>query len=151
PLPPAPPPPPAPAPAVWPNTGRTPDELLASPEYVNDNAYDVLRAATFPWTLPFDRAGEEANVYLGHLGVSRADLMETFASGSPNPVSVAAVRLGMTETEWAIVTGAAPASTDVWGPLGAPQTNVAKLIQQAGLSYDDLLDALWSDYVNPGT
>jgi hypothetical protein len=148
----APPPPPAPPPAVWPNTGWTADELLASPEYVNDNAYGVLAAATFPWTLPFDRAAEEANVYLKHLGEARVDLMETFASPTSSAVATAGARLDMSVTDWDIVTGALADQPAFWGPSnGVPETNVAKLLQQTALTYDDLLDALFSDYVDPAT
>ena len=56
----------------------------------------------------------------------------------------------MTSIDRGIVTAALPDTPAFWGPGGAPATNVAALLQQTGLAYDDLLDLLWSDYVSPG-
>jgi len=137
----------------WPQTTWSAEELLAGPEHVNQGAYDTLKAAVYPWTLPFDLAEEEAEVYLAHLGVDRAELMETFASSSPSETTIAAVRLDLTSVDWKIIT-TAPSGSDpaaYWGPSGAPVvSSVDAFLQQAGLSYDELLDLLWTDFVNPG-
>jgi hypothetical protein len=50
------------------DAGRvTSEELLASPQHVEDAAYTELKKAVFPFSLPFDRHLETARVYLEHL------------------------------------------------------------------------------------
>ena len=62
-------------------TGASATIVGANPQHVNAAAYDVLRVAVYPWTLPLDLWWEEARTYLGHLQADRADLMAEFAPG----------------------------------------------------------------------
>jgi peptidoglycan hydrolase-like protein with peptidoglycan-binding domain len=108
-------------------TGRqttgTAEELATNPEYVNEAAYTTLSAAVFPWTLPFNLPLEEARVYLGHLNVSRVDLMRVFqppaAASSPQAHTIAIESLGLSSMEAQIITPAALTATyhswDFWG------------------------------------
>jgi hypothetical protein len=66
----------------WPQTSWQPAELKANPEHLSDKAYDKLQASVYPWQLPFNLWIEEARIYLNHLGLERADLMETLFKGS---------------------------------------------------------------------
>jgi hypothetical protein len=66
-------------------TGLTTDELNANPQFVNNNAYDALAKAIFPWILPFDLPLNEARTYLGQLGLDRVQLMRTFLTPPPIP------------------------------------------------------------------
>lgn len=229
--------PPSPPPTSYATTWSA-DDLLAHPEHINTAAYDVLKSATYPWTLPMDLALEEASVYLAHLGVPRATLLETFESSNTPSDAAAQARLDMTAIDWTLVTTAPttaaagtapvlvvttnlaqlqglnvggstltggarvllagqtdptqnglyliaagpwtrdasvppqssvlfhmpPPNEQVWlyvtPPAGATAppivarlavaTNVDGVLAQTGLSYDELLDALWTDYVNPG-
>jgi peptidoglycan hydrolase-like protein with peptidoglycan-binding domain len=56
----------------------TPDELLASPQYLIEGAYDELKGAIYPLTLPFDLPLETARVYLQSQGSSLYQVMQTF-------------------------------------------------------------------------
>ena len=65
----------------------TPDELLASPQYLVDAAYTELQGAIYPFTLPFDQFLETARVYLQSQGSSLYQAMQTF---QPDGVTVGA-------------------------------------------------------------
>ena len=57
-------------------------ERGANPQYINTGAYETLSQSVFPWmSLPFNLWNDEVNVYLGHLGVRRHQIMETFLPG----------------------------------------------------------------------
>ncbi len=106
-------------------TRGTPEELAASPQYLNAGAYDVLRSsdAVFPWSLPFDLWLEESRILLNHLGVPRATLMETFLKtpeqfdpGDPAILAVASEQLGLATVERHIITNEPPLDPwDCWG------------------------------------
>ena len=77
-------------------------ELSANPQYVEEAAYDRLRDAIFPISLPFDRSLEIARLYLDHLGISRHKLMQAFDADANR---VASEALGLSEKEFEILTG----------------------------------------------
>ncbi|HEX8951670.1 MAG TPA: Tc toxin subunit A, partial [Polyangia bacterium] len=54
-----------------------PAELLASPQYVDDAAYEALRTAIFPAPLPFHRSLETLRRYFSQLRTPLAAAMET--------------------------------------------------------------------------
>ncbi|HSP06067.1 MAG TPA: hypothetical protein VLR94_02770, partial [Acidobacteriota bacterium] len=137
------------------------DERRATPQYRNSAAYRELGQAVFPWNLPFDLDGEEARIFLAHLGVSRAELIEAlrpipdpFDPGSPAVFGLAAERLGFTDVERRILTGEAldppRQPEDFWG--SAPVDSLASvrgLLDRSGLSFAEL-DALLSTwFINP--
>ncbi|MEU3690568.1 neuraminidase-like domain-containing protein [Streptomyces narbonensis] len=64
-------------------TDETSDELRATPRHVRKEAYDRLAKASFPPSLPYDRALDTTRAYLGHLGVERAELLEAFPPDVP--------------------------------------------------------------------
>jgi hypothetical protein len=111
---------------AWPQTSWTTDELRANPEHVNTAAYDALRAAVYSWDLPLILPIEEIRGYLGHFGVKRTEVMETFFRGTPDTAltdkTIANEYGGMTKEEADIITGAttggpiAPSGPwDFWG------------------------------------
>src|SRR5690606_11129354 len=57
-------------------TTGTAAELRAFPANVRADAWNTLRAASFPLDAAFDLWEEEARVFLDHLGVPRHELME---------------------------------------------------------------------------
>lgn len=86
-------------------TFGTASELDAAPEYVNAAAYQELQNKAFAFKLPFDLPHTEAEAYLSRFDVNRADLMKAFQSGGvPTDESIAAERLGLTDTESKIIT-----------------------------------------------
>lgn len=57
-------------------TTRSERELAALPEHQNDCVYDnILKSASYPWSLPFNLAREELISYLNLLGVKREELV----------------------------------------------------------------------------
>ena len=94
---------------AWPQTSWTSDELSANPEHIDSPAYDVLRAAVYPWNLPLNLPLEETRVYLSNLGVERHALMETLFPGSPTDAvsdkGVALEYLGLSKEEADIIAG----------------------------------------------
>jgi hypothetical protein len=102
----------------WPQTSWSSAQLMATPEHVHQPAYDVLRAAVYPWHLPFNLPLEEVRGYLRHLGVERHRLMEAFFAGAPTDAildrAVAIEYLGFSGQEADLVSGAT---------AGGPGTN----------------------------
>ena len=118
------------------------DDLNAGPENLNPVPYATLAGAVFPWTLPFSLGLEEARIYLQHLGVEAADLMETFQPNAAPPDVISQVRLDVTPVEFARLTAPAPTAAT------PPDLNAAAFLQQSALSYEDLLDLLYSEFVH---
>jgi hypothetical protein len=139
----------------------TAEVLAANPEYMNVGAYTALRQAVYPWGLPFDLWGEEARVYLTHLGVSRHELMRSFQKkrvSDPSEESIAGESLGLTEVQRKIITGThadSGAPWKFWGydPAGAwtnDLKNVRTFLDKAGLRYEELDELLKRVTLNPG-
>ncbi|WP_437580755.1 neuraminidase-like domain-containing protein [Sorangium sp. So ce887] len=85
-----------------------------SQQVVYDKAYELLAATRYPWRLPFSLGQEEARIYLDHLGVPRAHLMEVFRRGSSfDPanyrVQLALERLRLSEEDRRLLAGEPPA------------------------------------------
>ena len=74
----------------------TADELAANPENINVTAYETLKGAVHPLTLPYNQPMEVARVYLEHLGSSRYEVMRTFqTAGIPADLDIACEYLGI--------------------------------------------------------
>jgi peptidoglycan hydrolase-like protein with peptidoglycan-binding domain len=138
-------------------TGTT-DERRAAPQYRNQAAYEELKRAVFPPTLPFDSDAEEAKVFLLHLGVTRRDLIETlrlgaapFDSSSDVLIRLAAERFGLSGAEREIVVGAATnPPEEFWGSATvADLSTVRELLDRSGLDFAELEAALGTWFVNP--
>lgn len=151
--------------AVSPTTATTPTttdaltpDLLASPQYINEDAYDELATATFPPCLPFDLWGEMARTYLDHLGAARADLMRAFEDVTASPATDQAQALedlGMTAAQAAVITAAAD-DPALWGytstvDLEASLGQVRQLMLRGELAYADVLDLLHCRYPGLGS
>jgi hypothetical protein len=140
----------APEPAVWRQTTRSAPELRASPEHVNDGAYEVLAEAVFPYHLPYDRAFDELTTVLAHADVALWQVREARVPVGSDPTdaeatAIAAARFGMgrAERELVVVPGH-PTLPEVWGTPD-PVTDlevVADFLQTTGLDYEGLLQLL---------
>jgi hypothetical protein len=143
------------------DTTRTAAELLAMPEDLfpeaRTAAYAAAAGAVHPWTLPFDFFGEEARVYLDHMGVPRDALMTLFQqpTGSaeegplPSAATLARERLRLAPVDYELITtgttaGATPEG--LWGRSGAgweaALLSVPTFLGASGLSYDELLELI---------
>lgn len=100
-------------------TGAVPAEALkANPQHVITAAYETLKGAHYPISLPFDLDIETVRVYLEHLGSSRLELMELFLPDEPQALKqrqLDAERLALTPVDYEILTGTTIAEPD---PLG---------------------------------
>jgi peptidoglycan hydrolase-like protein with peptidoglycan-binding domain len=136
-------------------------ERRATPQYRNSAAYAELSQSVYPWNLPFDLPSEEANAFLGHLGVSRWNLIdamrrepEPFDPSAPVVVSLAAERLGLTDTERKIIVGeplTPPRQPEAfWGSAQFESLAlVQELLDRSGLSYAELNALLATWFINP--
>src|SRR5215213_2163396 len=165
---------------AWPQTSWNADELRANPEHVNSAAYEELRKAVYSWDLPLNLSVAEIRGYLGHFGVKRTEVMETFFHDTTSDVltnqRIANEYVGVTTEEAGIITGnptAAPSGPwDYWGlkqtgnklkdPTdgSAPDAEgdwdvvlqrVSIFLQQSGLAYREMLEVLGSYFINPAT
>ena len=136
-------------------------ERRAIPQYRNQAAYKELRQAVYPLNLPFDLPFEEAQAFLGHLGVARRDLIEAlrlqpgpFDPSASVAARLAAEGLGLTHVERKIVV-AEPLTpsqkpSEFWGSVSLETLKpVQRLLDRFDLSYEQLDTLLATWFVNP--
>lgn len=167
------------APGAANETGDVPAEALkANPQYVIAKAYETLKGAHYPITLPFDLDIETVRVYLEHLRSSRYELMEQFLPDVPLLVKqrrLAAERLGLSPVDYEILTDAPideqltfesidpPTMFGFFKPLITFEvegvaverpwlhwaTEAKRFLERTGLSYPELIDLLATRLANP--
>ncbi|KAA8877392.1 hypothetical protein F3087_44605 [Nocardia colli] len=133
--------------------------LRIQPQHVNSGAYEVLRAAVYPWDLPFDLFREQTDAYLANAGVSRIALLEMVGAAADSPTLLADERLGLSTVAARIIAGepltpgrtlaefyGKPADTDLIGVM----RNVRTLLDAGSLRYAELTRLLDTRFVNPG-
>ena len=134
--------------------------LAAQPEYFDPRAYDIVRAAVYPFhRLPFDLWVEEGRRYLKQMGIARDVLMGVMP---PRPgvgtLQIATEALGMSALESEIIRTPKRGVGEVaegWGvdpvngTLRTQLGTVEALIAQASIDYNALLRLLNTRYVNP--
>jgi hypothetical protein len=138
-------------------------QILAGELPVYTSAYALLAAASYPWSLPFDRAAQEAIAHLALLGVPAPTLMQTFTPAlvpaDEAAAELAAVTLGLLPRDRAIVVGrpflVGPASPEKDWDLTdstAWQTQllvVGTFLNATGMAYADLLELLDASLFTP--
>ncbi|MEU5296204.1 neuraminidase-like domain-containing protein [Streptomyces umbrinus] len=99
-------------------------EVRANPEHLNLTAYGKLAGEVFPFSLPFDLAGEQSRGYLDQLGLPQPRLFELFQQSSPDGITktptdpqVDCALLGIGDVERQILTGSLPGRQpwEYWG------------------------------------
>jgi hypothetical protein len=141
-------------------------ELLASPQYVDDAAYAVLRDAFFPPPLPFTRLLALLRLHMNALGVALPDAMTALRAddeltNSGTPVSygwsdILIERLGISRDEYRLFTDPSRQLGDLWGipasgsPLATLQAmSLRDFSRRLGISYDDLALIIQTQFINP--
>ena len=141
-------------------------ELVAAPQNVNDAAYVALQGAFFPAPLPFNRRLALLRGHLNALRASAPDVMEALRKGdrtAPSAVNgvdyswndILIERLGMSRDELRVFVDPGLQLGDLVGlanadALGTLQTmSVHDLVRRAGISYDNLVAILQTQFVNP--
>ncbi|HVQ40248.1 MAG TPA: hypothetical protein VMS31_22090, partial [Pyrinomonadaceae bacterium] len=117
------------------DTGEaTTAELLAEPQNVISDAYDLLREALYPLTLPFDLWIETVRAFCNHFETPLAQLLEVFRPSDElfapaqafDRSSIFMESLGLSSADLAIFTDADPLSDDRWHELyGLPAARPA--------------------------
>ncbi|MCX4239611.1 Tc toxin subunit A-related protein [Paraliomyxa miuraensis] len=145
------------APASWPQTTRSAQELRAQPEHRIDAAYDALRTAVYPWSLPFDLARVETEAFLGHLGVPRHELLQT--CGAPSSAlddAVMQARLGLTQTAAQVVAGQDVGQSlhALWGmdlaQWPASSWDVRTFLERTQLDFEELQALAFTTHASGG-
>jgi hypothetical protein len=144
-------------------------ELRVNPEYMIQSAYDLLDQAVYPQSLPYDRFLDIARSYLKFLGGGRRQLIEQFSTqvapfDTVGTLAAETLRLSPAEfkliADWDLASGSAstpPALNSLYvgnTPASSPwETWIATasiFLQQTGLTFDDLVNLLEAEFVNPG-
>ena len=157
-------------------SGIASEDLLASPQFVNDAAYRTLRNEHFPVPLPFHLPLERLRRYFNKLEVPLPLAMERLRKSDdldvdrtktpPPPISDYAWRdilmeeIGLSRAEHDILTSstAVPLRRMYGFPEGTADSAViaglsnAKLFcRRVGISYDDLIAILKTQFINPNS
>ncbi len=140
------------------DTGRTPSDVLrAVPQNISRAAYLRLQQAVHPLTLPYHQPLALARAYLGHLGVTRRDLMRTLGRGEGARAALIAESLGMSGEEFAAVALPPP---ELWHHFGfaAERTatgsyvealgHVPAFLEATGITFQNLIDLVSTRFVN---
>jgi hypothetical protein len=134
------------------------DEINANPEYLNINAYTALKSAKRPLGLPFDLFGREGQLYLGKLGTTKAELVDTFrkehdVSGPPkqSDLDVAYAYLDVQEAERTLIFQQDLVNhATYWGTLsGTANPRLDLFMEATALSYEQVLELLTLTTINP--
>ena len=147
------------------NTKASAAELRAYPQYVNPKAYEKLREAKYPLTLPFDLFAEEVRAAFQKCNLQRWDLMRTLRGTPNNPTDgeIAAEYFSISasgnaaepdEKSLILVADATIAGQQtLWGESGASWLikvgNVKNFLQKTGLEYNELVALLDLKFLNP--
>lgn len=153
------------------DTGEaTSAELLAEPQNIIPSAYDILRGASYPFTLPFDLWLETVRRFCEYFETPFSDVLDVFRPSDDlfapavNPEDyyrsqIYSEYLGISPSEYAIYT--APAWADwlkLYGydkPGDNEASTLAKLksaktlSHRLGISYIELVELLQTSFVNP--
>jgi hypothetical protein len=68
--------------------GETTGELLAQPQHVNDQAYNVLKNAVYPFDLPYHQPIDATRIWLKAFNTSRHELLDVFRTATETGDSV---------------------------------------------------------------
>lgn len=148
------------------NTKTSAAELRAYPQYVNPKAYEKLREAKYPLSLPFDLFAEEVRAAFQKTNLQRWDLMRTLrgaaAPNNPTDGEIAAEYFGISADPTAafdekrlilVADATIPGQQTVWGEAGASWLNtvgnVKNFLRKTSLEYNQLLALLDLKFINP--
>jgi peptidoglycan hydrolase-like protein with peptidoglycan-binding domain len=143
-------------------------ELIASPQYVNDDAYAVLEGAFFPSPLPFNRPLTLLRLQLQGMGIELPAAMQALRANdeltnSNTPTSygwrdILIEQLGVSREEYHLFTG----SLELGQLYGLPsnltasqqldtlrQTSLQEFTRRLGVSYDAFATIVQTQFINP--
>jgi Neuraminidase-like domain/Salmonella virulence plasmid 28.1kDa A protein len=150
------------------DTGSTATEdLMASPQYVIDTAYDTLRGQFFPPPLPFNQPLENLRLYFDKFDVQLPDAMERLRKSDDVERGanvygwrdILMEQLGLSREEYRLLTDGSLTLGSIYGFAGAATdaatiltlSNAKLFARRIGLSYEDLVSILKTRFVNPNS
>jgi len=141
-------------------TTKSREELLAFPENVRKEAYNMLKNANYPMNTSLNLWQEESRIFLNHLGIPRSELMEVFqhkptgpGANSPSDSSIAGEFWTMSSHEADIiitVANSTPQQDEYWGfDCTRDKITVSEFLQHTKIEYSNLLELLDVKWLNP--
>jgi hypothetical protein len=146
----------------------TMEELMASPQFVNDAAYIELRNSVFPPPLPFHQPLEALRRYFEHFDVPLHEAMERLResdalerTGGPADASygwrdILLERLQLSRPEHTILTDSTTSLSILYGESGLGEgdlidelSNAKRYSRKLGLSYEELIEITRTQFINP--
>jgi hypothetical protein len=146
--------------------GATSEDLLASPQFVMESAYTILRNKCFPASLPFHQPLENLRRYFNKFEVPLPLVMERLRKSDDlergaNPYGwrdILMEEISLSRDEYEVLTnsGAVP----LWRMYGFPDgtadadvnaglSNAKLFAQRVGITYSDLVTILRTRFINP--
>jgi hypothetical protein len=140
------------------DTGKIPaDVLRAVPQNMSRAAYAKLEEAVYPTSMPYHQPLAQARAYLGHLGVTRLELLRVLGRGAGRD-AVLAEALSMSPAELGYVT---TSPSELWRHLGFEEerdaagarfsevlAHVPAFLEAAGITFQHLIDLVSTRFVN---
>ncbi len=138
----------------------TSPELLASPQYVNDAAYTILKSSWFPPPLPFHRELELLRLHFLKLGVPLQDAMQALLPDGGLAAfgwrDIFIERVGFSRDEYRLLTDSTLTLQQIYGYPGLTDAAVIPALssfqdfsRRTGVSYLDLTSILETRFINP--
>ncbi len=134
--------------------GKTGADLLAAPEYFNQNAFKKIFAADYPHSLPYSEGLDELRAYLQQFGIAlwqlRNALLPLHSPTAAQQAAVASERFMLSPHGVELVTAPNFVPAAVAWHTPAPSTDlvpVPAFMHAASITYDQLLQLLQSAWV----
>ena len=137
------------------------DELMANPQFVEDNAYSSLKLEKFPLQLPFHRPLEFLRLHFQKLGVKLQDVIPALTpSGliSPSWWNILIEEIGFSRQEFAYILTDSSVELQILYGYARNQSeddvilhysSIQNFSRGLGISYDDLNAILETRFINP--
>ena len=146
----------------------TPEELLASPQFVSDTAYTTLASTLFPSPLPFHQPLENLRRYFDRFEIPLAHAMEVLRKNeaieraTPNDYGwrdILMEELHLSRAEYKLLSDRSLTLQQLYGfAATTPISNVLSTLanaktfaRQIDISYEDLIEILRTQFINPNS
>ncbi|NOT09810.1 MAG: hypothetical protein HOP28_16580 [Gemmatimonadales bacterium] len=145
------------------DTGEaTADDLRASPQNLDLDAYRKLKDVKYPFSLPYHQPLDVIRTYSDHLKVSRYEALDAMnpVPSATTATALAAEALRISQEEYQVLTGTAFDGTADATPLhayfgytssaGLAALNaVPEFLRRAGVKYVELVELINTSFLNP--